>query len=68
MGELILLIGVVALIGGPTAVMKLAKMVKSVHRAKSELTGKAVLDKIMDPGEAPKKKKKKRKRRRQADK
>jgi hypothetical protein len=34
-----------------------------VQQAKSELTGKAVLDKIMDPGKAPKKRKRKKKRR-----
>ena len=63
-GELLLLVGVVALLGGPAAVIKLARMYKSAQQAKSELTGKAILDKIMTPDDKPKRKKKRRKKKR----
>ena len=61
-GELVLLIAVVALIGGPAAVMKLGRLAKGAQRAKSELTGKAMLGRILDPGE-PRRTKPKRKKR-----
>ncbi len=67
-GELLLLIAVIALIGGPAAVMKVARLLQTAQRAKSELTGKAVLGKIIEAGDAaqrPKKKRKKKRKRQQ---
>lgn len=55
MGELLLLVAVVALIGGPAAVMKLGRAARSAQRMKGQLTGKALLGKMLDDDE-PKKK------------
>lgn len=46
--ELLLLVGVVALVGGPAAVMKAGRLVRSAHQAKSQLTTKAIMGKILE--------------------
>ena len=47
MGELLVLVAVVALVGGPAAVMKLGRAARSAQRVKSQLTGKALIGKIL---------------------
>jgi Sec-independent protein translocase protein TatA len=47
-GEILLLAAVVALVGGPAAVMKLGRAARSAHRMKSRLTKKALLDELLD--------------------
>jgi Sec-independent protein translocase protein TatA len=61
-GEIAILVAIVALIGGPAAVKKLARAFQTAQKAKSELTGKALLGKILDEDESPPKKKKRKKR------
>lgn len=59
--EIVILIAVIALVGGPSAVKKVFRAARSFQKAKSELTGKAVLGRILDD-DAPSRPKGKRKR------
>ena len=63
-GELVLLIAVVALVGGPAAVMSIAKLLKTAHKAKSELTGQAILGRMLEDPPPPKRKKRRKKKKR----
>ncbi len=61
-GELLLLVGVIAFLGGPKAVKTLARAFQTAHKAKNELTGQALIGKILDPDDEPPKKKKRRRK------
>ncbi|HHH30970.1 MAG TPA: hypothetical protein ENK57_21860 [Polyangiaceae bacterium] len=47
-GELLLIAAIIALIAGPKAIPKIFKAAKQVHDVKSKLTGRAVVDYMMD--------------------
>lgn len=51
--ELLLVVAVVALVGGPSAVKQIARLFQSAQKAKSELTGQALLGRILEPDEKP---------------
>jgi len=57
-GELLLIAAVIALIAGPKAIPKIFKAAKRAHDVKSKLTGRAVVDYLMDDGAEAKPKKK----------
>jgi len=46
--EILILVGIIALVGGPSAVKKVVRTVRSFHRARSQLTGKAVIGRLLD--------------------
>jgi Sec-independent protein translocase protein TatA len=52
-GELLLLGAIIALVGGPTAIPKIVRALRSVQKAKSELTGKALLGRLMADDDEP---------------
>jgi Sec-independent protein translocase protein TatA len=64
-GELLLLAAVIALVGGPSAIKKVFGWMQSAQKARSQLTGKALLGKLLEdePDKAPAKKPSKKKRR-----
>ena len=59
--EILILVGIIALVGGPSAVKMVFRSVRSLHQAKSQLTGKAVIGRLLDD-DTPSKPKRKRKR------
>lgn len=52
-GELLLLLAVVALVGGPSAIKSVVRAARTVSRVKSDLSGKVLLDKVLDLDERP---------------
>lgn len=59
--ELLLIVAVVALVGGPSAVKQIARLFQTAQKAKSELTGQAILGRILEPDDKPRTKKKRKK-------
>ena len=51
-GELLLLVAVIALVGGPSAIKKVFGWVRSFQKARSQLTTKALIGKLMEEPEA----------------
>ena len=47
-GELLLIAAIIALVAGPKAIPKIFKAAKQAHDVKSKLTGRAVVDYLMD--------------------
>jgi Sec-independent protein translocase protein TatA len=57
--ELLLILAVIALVGGPKAVKKIVGLARQANNAKNELTSKAIIDRVLEDEPKPKKKRRK---------
>lgn len=61
--ELVVIAVVVALLGGPAAVTQLARLFKTAHKAKSQLTPQGMIGKLLEEDAPPKKRRRRKDKR-----
>jgi len=61
-GELLVLLAIIAVVGGPKAVKKIVGLARQANKAKNELTGQAIIDRVLDDDPKPRRKTRKKKK------